>query len=84
MGKPRTVVLLLIRREAIGIFFLVMAVFLEIMIAEYKEQGLVQGGNDVFQIVQGQIPGAEDHIYIGKSLFYGGGVYERIDLVRYA
>jgi hypothetical protein len=56
-----------LKQGAFPVFFVVF-VFPQVMVAEHKKQGFVQAGYDEFQIIHGQVPGAEHQVYIGKSL----------------
>jgi hypothetical protein len=56
-------------------------VFLEVMIAEYEEQGFIEAGYDKIKVVHGQIPRAQDDVYIRKPFSDGGRVNQRIDLI---
>jgi hypothetical protein len=57
---------------------------LEVMITENEEERLVKAGNDEFQVIQGQVAGAENQVHVGKTFLNRSGVYQRIDLIRYA
>jgi hypothetical protein len=57
--------------------------FFYMVISEYKKEGFIEAGNDKFQVIHGEVPGAEDNVNIFKPFFYGIGVYQGIDLIGY-
>jgi len=44
------------------------------MVPKNKKKRLIKGGNDKIKVIQGEIPGAKNQIYVGKTAFYGGRV----------
>ena len=60
---------------------LVVWVILGMVVAENKEQGLVQGGNDEIKVVQRQVPGGKYKIDIGEPFLYIGRIDQGIDLI---
>ena len=52
------------------------------MVPKNKEKGLIQGGYDEIEVIHGEVSGAEDKAYVGKTLFYGRRVNNGVDYVR--
>jgi hypothetical protein len=56
-------------------------VFLQIMIAENKEERLIQRRNDKFKVIHGKIPRAQNHIRVSKPFLYERRINEGINLI---
>jgi hypothetical protein len=56
-------------------------VFLDMMVPEDKEEGLIQAGYDKIKIIHGQIPRRKDQIDILEPLLDRVGIYQGIYLI---
>jgi hypothetical protein len=52
------------------LFPCIIGVFFQVVVAEYKEQWFVQGRNDEFKVIHGEIARAQDQINIPEPFFY--------------
>jgi hypothetical protein len=54
---------------------------LVMVVSKDKKQGLVQAGNNKFQVIKRQISGAKYYIHIGETVFYRVCINKRVYLV---
>jgi hypothetical protein len=71
MGRPASGgIVPLERKSRIFNFLVIIMKILQIMVAENKEKGFIDTGNNEIKIIQGEIPGGEHEIHIAKAVFY--------------
>jgi hypothetical protein len=54
---------------------------LRVMISKNKKQGFIEAADDKVQVIQGEIPGAQDKVHIPETILNRIGIHEGINLV---